>query len=159
MKTTKPSPVKTDVEQAKLELATAAKDATSAISSAALDATKLIAANAAEALKVSLVKTGDDHDFLLTFSAEVKTKLDIINENVKELKEGTANRIALLEKDKLNTTNSYSFIYKKEVDSILEEHEKAIDSLREITTRMTSYGVAALFAVTIAEFLISHFWK
>jgi hypothetical protein len=73
-------------EQAKHEIASAAKDAVAAI-----------AAAAAQAARVADISRGNDHDFMLTFTSEFRTKIDMLINEVKDLKEGTTSRINNLE--------------------------------------------------------------
>ena len=77
-------------EEAARTLGTAADKATSTIANAALDAARLLASNAAEAVKVNSAKSSDDHDLLI----ELKTKMDDLKTDIKELKDGTNDKIA-----------------------------------------------------------------
>lgn len=82
----------------------AASKATTAIADAALSASKLLASNAAEAVKVSSVKDGNDHDLL----QRLDQKVDSLKEDIKEIKDGTAVKIAdhELRLNKLETNNT-----------------------------------------------------
>jgi hypothetical protein len=75
-------------EQSKL--ADAANLAVTTIASAAAEATKVIAGAAAEASKVVASKGSLDHDLLI----ELKTRMDSIRDDIKDLKDGTSTKIA-----------------------------------------------------------------
>jgi hypothetical protein len=62
------------------------------ISKAAMEATKVIASAAAEALKMNKLQNDtnkDDHDILI----ELKTRMEDLKVDIKELKDGTASKI------------------------------------------------------------------
>ena len=109
--TPRPTSINKDAAAAIQLLTDASNKQLQLIADAALNATKLLAVQAQDAEKVKNIKGVDDHDFLLTFSAEVKTKLDAISNDIKELKDGTAIKIAdhelrltSLETEKTKTT-------------------------------------------------------
>jgi hypothetical protein len=66
------------------------KDAVRTIADAAAAATKVIAAAAAEAAKVVNVKSTTDHDLLI----ELKTRMDSLKDDIRDLKDGTTVKIA-----------------------------------------------------------------
>jgi nickel-dependent lactate racemase len=75
------------------KLANAVEKAAQRISDSEINASKRIAEDAAQAAKALIVRNADggsDHDNFLTFSAEVRVKLDIISKDIREIKEGTA---------------------------------------------------------------------
>lgn len=83
-------------EQIKI-MAAAADKATQAIANSATSARAVVADDAANAIKILSVKNADggsDHDNFLTFSAEVKIKLDTIATDIKDIKTGTAAQLA-----------------------------------------------------------------
>jgi hypothetical protein len=82
----------TTIEQAKHEIALAAKDAVSTIANAASEASKLVEE-----------KHNRDHDLLVILN----TKMEGIKNDISDLKDGTAHRIDELEKNKLNISDSY----------------------------------------------------
>jgi hypothetical protein len=89
--------IERSAEEAVKAISNAAGEAVKTIANAAGEARTVVATNATEAAKVVIAKANDgssDHDFLLTFSSEVKTKLDNISVDIKDLKDGTATKIA-----------------------------------------------------------------
>ena len=92
-------------QEATQVIAVAAEKATNAIASAALDATKLLSINAQEATKVALEKNCSDHDLLI----ELKTKMDSLKDDIKDLKDGTTIKIEDHETriGKLESTNTF----------------------------------------------------
>jgi len=129
------------------------------IADAALQATKLLASQAAEAQKVTTIKGQDDHDFLLTFSSEVKTKLDTISGDIKDLKDGTTARIESLETEKLNIRDSYPVLYKEEVEKRFDDQEGRIRINTGRITQIMTWGSAFLLILTVGEFLLKTFVK
>lgn len=75
-------------------IASAALEASKLLASAALEASKLIASNAAEAVKVSNKQNGNDHDLLI----RLETKMEGLKSDIRDLKDGTNNKIADHEK-------------------------------------------------------------
>jgi hypothetical protein len=150
--------IERSTEEAVKAISAAAGEAVKTITSAAGEARTVVSADVAEAAKVLANKNNDgtsDHDFLLTFSAEVKTKLNAISDDIKELKDGTSTRIAALENEKLNTRDSYSVLYKTAVETTFKDHE---DRLRSNTTRITqimTWGSAGIIVLGIAEFVLN----
>ena len=147
----KQSKAKTDIETAASDavkiIAQASSTAASALASAASDATKTIANAAAEAVKVNNVKGNDDHDLLI----ELKTKMDGLKSDIKEIKDGTSARIAGLEREKLDAKDSYSMIYKAGVDKVQSDHEnriKTIETTRSSQTILITIGIGLLSILT-----------
>lgn len=110
-------------------IAAAAEKATQAIADAALNATKLLAQQTADATKVANTKSSFDHDLLI----ELKTKMDDLKTDIKELKDGTAERIATLETGKQNAKDSYVTLYKAEVEKKFDDYEGRIRGLEQRT--------------------------
>ncbi len=121
----------------------AAGQATKSIAAAALEATKLLALNAAEAAKVTNSKGADDHDSITTLIGTVGNlntrlgeKFDELKADIKDLKDGTATKIA--------------------------DHETRIStntSQIQITqTQLKTWGSALGGGVVILQ-LALHFWK
>jgi hypothetical protein len=131
----------------------AADKATTAIASAALDATKLLAFQTADAAKVASVATGNDHDLII----EIKTVQQTMLGELREIKDGTAQRIKTLEDAKLDIKDSYQFIYKKNVDAVCQDHENRIRSNETNITRILTWGSALLILLGIAEFFVAKF--
>lgn len=149
---------KSDTENAKHELAKAVSDAVKLLSIEAQEATKKIAQAAEAAAKVVSVKDGNDHDFILTFSATVNAKLDNIDTKITDLATGTSKRIDNLEKEKLNTCDSYLALYKKDVEDKLADHEKRIKCGEITDTRLISYGTALVFILSFAQWIIGKYF-
>ena len=89
------------------DIGAAAAEAVQVVADAAKEAAKTVADAAASALKVTSVQQGNDHDLLI----ELKTKLEGIREDIKNLSDGTTKQIAdhelrinNLETDKTRTT-------------------------------------------------------
>ena len=72
------------------KLSKAAHTAIETIALAAADATKAIASVAAEATKAISTKGTGDHDLLI----ELKTRMDSLKDDIKDLKDGTTVKIA-----------------------------------------------------------------
>ena len=146
-------------ENARL-LASAISDASKLLASQAESARQVVATQASEALKVTNQNTSSDHDFLLTFSSEVKSELKAIRADIKEIKDNTAQRIDNLEKDKLDVKDSYSLIYKIAMDKKIETLETstlALVSSRNTVLVMVT-GCAAILT-TLTVLLITHMFK
>lgn len=77
-------------ERAASLLAGAADKATTALASAAKDANILLASNASEAAKITSKPAGEDHDLLI----RLETKLENLRTDIKDLKDGTNDKIA-----------------------------------------------------------------
>ena len=149
-------------------VADAAAEAIKAIAAAKEAANRDIAVSTAEAQRVLLTRADqtaktltvggvNDHDFMLSFTAEFKTKLDFLIGQVAELKDNNAKRINDLEIEKLNCRDSYPVLYKKDVEEKLADHEKRI-KVGEITdTRILAYGAALIVAMGILEFIIGKY--
>ena len=147
--------INTDASNAVRLISDAAAKATTTIADAALAATKLLAVQTAEATKITSIKGADDHDFLLSFSSEVKVKLDTIRDDIKDLSDGTAARITTLENEKLNIRDSYTAIYKTGVEKSLTDHEERIRINTDKITQIRTFGTAAVIALGILEFILS----
>jgi hypothetical protein len=68
----------------------AASEALQTIATAATEATKVVATAAAEASKVINAKGAIDHDLLI----ELKTRMESLKDDIKDLKDGTTVKIA-----------------------------------------------------------------
>jgi hypothetical protein len=77
-----------------------AEDALKVVAAAASEATRVIAQAAQEALKVKNTVDTKDHDLI----QRMDEKLDALSKDFKEIKDGTAARIALLEREKATCT-------------------------------------------------------
>ena len=137
-------------------IAQAASAATSAIAQAAEDAARVVANAASEAaIKVSVQNTSSkaDHDTLI----RIETRMEGIKTDIKDLKDGTAKRIECLETGKLNTCDSYSKLYKKDVETIQIDHENRIRSNEKNITRILTFGTILVILIGLAETLVIKF--
>lgn len=141
-------------EKAAGNIATAAESATKLLASSAQSATKLLASNATEALRVSNTKHDDDHDILVV----LKSKMDDLKSDIKDLKDNTTKRVDTLESTKLNTQDSYAVLYKKDVDASKLDHENRIRANETSITKIMTYGSGGILLLGIIEFLILKFW-
>jgi hypothetical protein len=140
--------------QAKNEIADAVRLALKTIAGEAADAKHLISVDAESAAKLLVAKNADggsDHDLL----QRLDTKVDGIIVQIKEISDGTADRIRCLENEKLSAKDSYVSVYKKDVDDKLKSLQETSDKHGTNITRLIAYGTALIFLVGIAEFLIS----
>lgn len=89
----------------------------------------------------------------------VRLNFQQVKDAIKELNDGTANRINKLENDKLNIQDSYPAMYKVDVEKRLTNLETKTDSQGISITRLMAYGSALIFLVGILEFFVSNFIK
>ena len=75
--------------------------------------------------------------------------------DIRELKDGTTKRIDTLECEKLNTHDSYTALYKKDVDTVQTDHETRIRSNEKNITRILTFGSVIIIVVAVIEFLIN----
>lgn len=136
------------------ETAAAAADAIKVISQAAETATRTVAIAAAEAVKVANISSGVDHDLIV----ELKTKIEGIKDDIRDLKDGTSARIGILEAEKLNTKDSYPMLYKEGVEKCLNDHENRIRINTERITKIMTWGSAGVLILGVLEFLLSKFF-
>ena len=120
------------------------------------------------ALKEALLTLGgSDHDAITTLVGTVANldkrfteKFDELKSDIKDLKDGTAQRITNLENEKLNIRDSYPVIYKKGVDEMLNNHQNIINGLQTERTKITVLlGVASTIMMALLGLLISHLFK
>lgn len=121
------------------------------IAIAAEDAIKTIANAAAEAAKVTNVSKGDDHDTLI----EIKTVQQTMLGELRDLKDGTSDRLKQVEDAKLDIKDSYQFIYKKNVDAVCQDHENRIRGTETNVTRILTWGSALLVLLGVVQFFIA----
>ena len=146
--------MKTKIAIAKDDLALAAKEALKLLSEASIAQLKTIASAAAEALKVSQAPGNNDHDLLV----ELRTKMQSIKDDIKELKDDIASRVKTLEDEKVNIRDSYSVIYKVGIEERLGKLEAKTTDQGTMITKIWSYGIAALFVTGLVEFFINKLW-
>lgn len=136
-------------------IADAATLAAKALASAASDASQLITHNAEEVARVLNQQRGSDHDAIVRISE----KIDSLRVDVKDLKDGTASRIATLENEKLNIKDSYPVLYKKAVEDFIVEANTRMRKLEEGYTQVKTFGIAAMILLGVVEFVLNKFLK
>lgn len=146
--------IATATDLASEKLAKAADAASSAVASATIDANRLLASQATTAAKVVDVKQGNDHDLL----TRLDTKVDAIIVQIEKMDNNSARRIDNLEVEKLNCRDSYPVLYKKDVEEKLADHEKRIKYGEITDTRLMAYGVAILFILSFAQWLVGKYF-
>ena len=100
------------------------------ISKAAADAVQIIADAATEALKVTSIQQGNDHDLIV----ELKTKIEGIRDDIKDLKDGTTAKIA--------------------------EHELRLNTLETNNTRLTVlFSVGSGLVALLVSLLTYHLFQ
>jgi MoxR-like ATPase len=144
-----------DIERAKHMIAAAARDAVDTIASAA-----------AQAVKVTSLQNSNDHDAFIDLVGSVRhidekftEKFAEIRDDIKEIKDGTASRIACLEAEKLDVKDSYPLVYRKGVEDTLNAHELMIADHSHKITQILAYGSAMLVGMAIIEFLVNIYFK
>ena len=134
----------------------ATEEAATAIAKAAEQARKVVSDSAADAVRVLSVKNADgssDHDILI----ELKTRMEGLKSDIKELNSGTSIRLDGLEKEKLNSRESYANTFKAEVDKGIADHETRLNALEKSKTAqavLMSIGVGIL--TILVSLLIFH---
>ena len=88
----------------------------------------------------------EDHDLLLTFKAEVSTKLDRVISDVKELKDNVAARVSALEEEKLN---------QKEFQSVRADAEKLHSDHEKRLRRLERWGFISIGALGLIEIVLN----
>lgn len=91
----------------------------------------------------------DERDLLI----EIKTKLEGVTNDVKELKDSTAARLTLVEKNKAETSDVQRLV--ADGEKVHEDHEKRIRETEKTVTKIVTWGSAGVLALGIAEFLLS----
>lgn len=102
------------------------------------------------------------NDLIVKFARleeNVKLNFQQVKDAIKELNDGTANRINKLENDKLNIQDSYPLMYKVDVDKAIKDLQTDTKAQGTAITKLWSYGIALIFIVGIVEFIISNFVK
>ena len=139
-------------------IANAAESATKLLASAAESATKVLATNASEALKVSNtsnILNNGDHDILVV----LKSKMEDLRIDIKDLKDNTTKRVDMLEANKLNIQDSYSVLYKHNVEKTQMDHEDRIRDNEKNITKILTFGTAFVILLGIIEGVIAHYSK
>ena len=116
------------VSKTQLEIEAAASEAVRVIANAAGEAAKVVAAAAGEAVKVANIKGSEDHDLLIKLSEQIRR----LSADVKDLKDGTSQKIVDLEHDKADKKEFDNFRdkdFKSLKDDVYTSREKRIRSL------------------------------
>lgn len=125
-------------EQSEVEkISNAAAEALKLVAKETSEASKTLAAAAAEALKLASIKSSEDHDLIIG----IKGALERVIGDIKDLKDGTSNRISDLEDDKAD---------KRE----FEELKKDIYGVRERRIRSLESKVANYF-ITLSIYTVA----
>jgi hypothetical protein len=132
-----------DTERSKHEIATAASDAI-----------KVISAAAAEAVKVASKQDGSDHDLII----KLDTKMDSLSDQIRDLKDSNTRRIDSLEKEKLNTCDSYPVLYREGVEKTLADHESRIRVNTGRIIVICTVGSAVLIIMNVIMFIVNHWY-
>ena len=133
----------------------AAREALATISDAAAAATNVVAVAAAEAVRVKALNdsmSSEDHDSLV----ELKVLVVGIKTDIKELTDGTAQRITMLENNKLDVKSSYVTLYKPAIDKLHEEQNSRLKDV-ENKINLWSGGLLVLqFAIGLFMWYLSN---
>jgi hypothetical protein len=128
------------------------------IAEAAGQARTVVTAQASEAAHVLNVRNADggsDHDVL----TRLDVKVDGLKVDIRTLTDGTATRLAALEKDKLDVKESYPILYQKGVETLFDDHE---DRMREVEIKINkvmAWGAAAVLLINVVGFIVSRLYK
>jgi len=95
----------------------------------------------------------DDHDLII----RLDTKMDDIRSDIKELKDGTHQRLTDVENHKLNIKDSYPALYKASVEKSLSDLDIITKKHENEITRILTFGTAGILVLGIVEFLIGKF--
>ena len=136
----------TDIEHAASEavkvIAQAAAAASQSVAEAASNAAKVVADAAAVSVKVLNLKSADDHDLLI----ELKTRMENLKDDIKDIKDKTTQRIQNLENYKID---------KEEFDEL----RKGIiiplkDRVRALESRTSNYTITlSLFTAAVISMM------
>ena len=148
-------------------ISAAAGEAVKAIASAALEARSVISTNASDAARVLLSKNADgssDHDTQIRLVEAVGSldkkfteKFADLKTDIKNLSDGTAQRISNLEIEKLNVKDSYPVLYKADSERVHEDLERRLRVAEITLTKVVTWGTVAMLSLGIIEFLVSKF--
>jgi hypothetical protein len=139
-------------------IASATSEAAKAIAEAATQARAVVAANASDAANVLIVKNaagGSDHDVL----TRLDVKVDGLKVDIRTLTDGTATRLAALEKDKLDIKESYAILYQKGVETLFDDHEERMREVEIKMNKVMAWGAAAVLLINVVGFIVSRLYK
>lgn len=142
-------------ERASHTIASSAESATRLLASSAESATRLLASNASDALQASKKKDVEDHDILVV----LKSRMEDIRNDIKDLKDNTTKRIDVLESSKLDVKDCYATLYKKDVEQTNSDHETRIRLIETNITKILTYGSIGIVLLGVIEGVILKFWK
>ena len=138
--------------QSTKSIAEASQEALRVIADAASIATRAIAVAAAEAVKVKDAQNSTDHDAIV----ELKILMISLKEDIRDLADGTKQRITLLENGKLDNKSSYFVLYKVGVDENLKDHNQRI---KEVENKLNIWLGALLVLQVILGVVLWYFGK
>lgn len=107
---------------------------------------------------MDIVPTGEkasmnDHDLLVV----LHTQMQRVLVDLKEVKDNTIGRIAVLESSKVDLTVVTKL--QTDADRIHEDFELRVRALEKTQTQTITWGAAAIIAIGLIEFAITHFFK
>jgi vacuolar-type H+-ATPase subunit H len=138
-------------QQAVKVIADASSVAAKKIADAAEEAHKVVADAAATSVKVLHLKSADDHDLLI----ELKTRMEGLKDDIKDIKDGTTKRIADLEQNKADRLDLEQL--EKEVHG---KREDRLRKLENISSKNWIYlTLYSLLTGGLATLLITHLIK
>jgi hypothetical protein len=128
------------------------------IAAAAQEAHQVVTDAAATSVRVLHLKSADDHDLLI----ELKTRMEGIKTDIKDLKDGTTKRIDDLETGKCNKAD-YSLL-KAELDQLSTEiHVSREKRMRSLETKMSTFWITvslySIFIAALAAIMVAHIFK
>jgi ABC-type transport system involved in Fe-S cluster assembly fused permease/ATPase subunit len=109
------------LDQHKQELRQASEDAVRLIADAASLAAKVVLEAAAVAVKVVNAKDAEDHDLLI----ELKTIMDYVRSDIRDLTNGLSSKISELEKNKVDKKDFEDL--KNEIHTVREDRVKKLE--------------------------------
>lgn len=99
--------------------------------------------------------TRTDHDLLI----ELKSKMDDLKIDIRDIKDNTSARLAAVEEKKLNIADSYPVLYKAALEKTLTDQETRLRSAEHSITQIITYGSALMILLGIVQFVIGKFWN
>jgi hypothetical protein len=160
--------VRKDAQMAKMLVASDAATELGIVRGARADELKVLAAALAESLKSSAPTptTANDQDSAIkVFGVQLDNidkkfteKFAEVKADIKEIKDGTANRIDRLETVKLDIKDSYGELYKENVDSRLDSHSGKITKISESLVGYRNWGAGLFFASGIITALVTYIY-
>lgn len=109
----------------------------------------------APVLPLAPINNSMDHDLLTTLCV----KVDALKDDIKQLKDGTSDKIKDLENTKLNIKDSYPYLYKKDIDTAIEKLEIQSEKNSTNITRVLTFGSVIIVLISIAQIFVSLWFK